>query len=124
MTWRSSDETVATVDENGLISALKEGTAIITATANEDSEVKAECTITVKRYDGVAAIYADGNVRVNGNILTINGCAGEIFTVYNASGAEMLSITADGGTIVRTLDLQSGIYILRHRTGAIKFTVK
>lgn len=28
--WSSSDETVATVDENGLVTALKEGTAIIT----------------------------------------------------------------------------------------------
>ena len=122
--WTSSDETVANVDENGLVSALKEGTAVITAIANADSEVKAECTVTVTRYSGVAAIYADGNVSVKGNVLTINGCAGEIFTVYNTSGAQMLSISADGGPIVRKLDLQPGVYILRHRTGAIKFTAK
>lgn len=42
--WTSSDESVATVDENGLVTALSVGEAIITATANGDA---ASCTVTV-----------------------------------------------------------------------------
>ncbi len=44
--WSSSDEEVATVDEKGLVTALKAGTAIIRAqSAVED--IFAECTVTV-----------------------------------------------------------------------------
>ena len=43
--WSSSDETVATVGADGTVTALKEGTAVITAKCGEKS---AECTVTVK----------------------------------------------------------------------------
>ena len=44
--WTSSDESIATVDENGNIKALKEGTVIITV-ETEDGLHKESCTITV-----------------------------------------------------------------------------
>ena len=47
VTWRSSDETVATVDENGLVTAVAVGTATITAKANDGSDVEASCAVTV-----------------------------------------------------------------------------
>ena len=47
--WTSSNEKVATVDENGLVTAAKntKGTAVITV-MTEDGLIKAECTVTVK----------------------------------------------------------------------------
>ena len=48
LAWTSSDENVATVDANGLVTAVKEGTATITAKANDGSNASASCTITVK----------------------------------------------------------------------------
>ncbi|MDE7310269.1 MAG: Ig-like domain-containing protein [Eubacterium sp.] len=45
-TWKSSKSSVATVDENGLVTAVKHGTAKITATADGVSK---SCTITVKQ---------------------------------------------------------------------------
>lgn len=45
ITWTSSDTTVATVDENGEVKALKVGEATITAKAN--GTVSATCTVTV-----------------------------------------------------------------------------
>ena len=46
VTWTTSDDTIATVDANGKVTALKEGTATITATTN-DGGFKAACTVTV-----------------------------------------------------------------------------
>lgn len=49
VTWTSSDSTVATVDQNGVVTALARGTAVITATA-ADGNYTATCTVTVSRY--------------------------------------------------------------------------
>ncbi len=45
VTWSSSNEDVATVDENGVVTALSEGSATITATAA--SGASASCQVTV-----------------------------------------------------------------------------
>ena len=44
--WTSSDESVATVSAEGVVTGVKAGTAVITATAGS---VKAECTVTVSK---------------------------------------------------------------------------
>ncbi|WP_163195567.1 cell wall-binding repeat-containing protein [Clostridium thermarum] len=46
VTWKSSDIRVATVDDNGTVTAVGEGTATVTATT-VDGGFKAICTITV-----------------------------------------------------------------------------
>mgnify|MGYP000484894623 CR=1 FL=1 len=46
VTWSSSDETVATVDESGKVTAVATGNATITATVGEES---ATCDITVQK---------------------------------------------------------------------------
>lgn len=47
VTWKSSDKTVATVDESGLVTAVGNGTADITATT-EDGGKTATCQVTVE----------------------------------------------------------------------------
>ena len=46
VTWESSDETVATVDENGVVTAVGRGEATVTVKAGEAS---ATCTVEVQR---------------------------------------------------------------------------
>ena len=57
--WSSSDEKVVTVDENGVVTARTYGTAIITATAEDDTngEISASCTIHVLFYDVTGGYY-------------------------------------------------------------------
>ena len=47
VTWSSSNTSVATVDQTGKVTAISVGLCTITATAADDSDVKAECTVTV-----------------------------------------------------------------------------
>ena len=47
ISWKSSNKKVATVDENGIVTAKKKGTCTITATSS--SGKKAKCKITVKK---------------------------------------------------------------------------
>ena len=46
VTWSSSNPTIAAVDQNGEVTAVKEGTATITAKAGDKT---ATCTVTVKK---------------------------------------------------------------------------
>ena len=50
VTWTSSDSTVATVDQNGVVTAVACGTAVITAAAADGSGASASCTVTVSSY--------------------------------------------------------------------------
>ena len=47
VTWASNAPTVATVNANGLVSALGVGTATITATTTDGSNLSASCVVTV-----------------------------------------------------------------------------
>ena len=49
VTWTSSDQSIATVDANGKVTAVAQGTATITVTSNFDNTKKATCTVNV--YD-------------------------------------------------------------------------
>ena len=51
VTWTSSDESVATVDANGRVTAVAAGSAVITATADGDETKTATCTVKVTSVD-------------------------------------------------------------------------
>ena len=58
--WSSSDSNVATVDENGVVTGVGAGTAIIKATAADGKGAYAECKVTVV-YNSVTLIDASEN---------------------------------------------------------------
>lgn len=47
--FKSDDEKIATIDENGVITAQKEGETIIYAISEENENIKAKCKITIVR---------------------------------------------------------------------------
>lgn len=65
VTWTSSNEAVASVDEDGLVTAEDAGTAIITVTT-EDGGKTAQCTITVLKIPvtGVSLNHTTAELRV------------------------------------------------------------
>lgn len=48
VTWSSSNESVATVSRAGRVTAIKAGTATITARASDGSAISSSCKLTVK----------------------------------------------------------------------------
>ena len=65
VTWKSSDEAVATVDTNGKVSAVKVGKAIITATAASGVTATCELTVVETPAESVKISLTYAIVRVN-----------------------------------------------------------
>lgn len=77
-TWKTSDETKATVDQDGKVTAVALGTANITATANDGSGVTATCVVTVNKVvtinqsdwgDGYSDSFTKDGVTVSAGII-------------------------------------------------------
>ena len=83
--WTSSNELVATVSAQGEVSAIAEGTAVITATCGE---VSAECAVTVEAKEEESMIEA---VRAN---------FGQ-YEVYDLAGLRVNSMPARGVYMIK-----------------------
>lgn len=62
--WTTSNAEVATID-NGTITAVSEGTAIITAASKADSNIKAQCTVTVTNNEESSSTEFDNVVYIS-----------------------------------------------------------
>ena len=71
VTWKSSNEDVAKVDANGVVSAIADGSCTITCTAKDGSGVKATCEVSVITHEWVdlglpsGTLWATCNVGAN-----------------------------------------------------------
>ena len=88
LSWTSDNEEVATVDGHGLVTAVGEGTATITATANDGSGVSASCVVTVTFIDGIADIETSKVtvLAANGRITVSGKEQDETVLVYDMGG--------------------------------------
>ena len=62
--WSSSDETVAAVDENGVVTAVGAGEAVITVTAVSPYRAADACTVKVAVYHRLTTRVEPGNGKV------------------------------------------------------------
>ena len=83
VTWNTSDNTVATVDENGTVTAVGAGEATITVTT-EDGNHTANCKVTVTQ-----SIYS-----ISADITALN--FGNAYTGYTQPAAQTVTITNNG----------------------------
>ena len=98
--WTSSNEAVATVDENGLVTGLTYGSTTITASAVDGSNVKASIPVKIDYYDLVFTnrspqeydyMYSSGKYNVTTRIK--NGCV----SIPDISGYRIVSIVGGNG---------------------------
>lgn len=114
VTWTSGNTSVATVDVNGTVKALAEGTAVITATSKENPSIKATATVTVKAVRDIEISGAPTKTEYN---------AGDMF---NPAGLSVKVLYSDGTDAVipngnfQWLDSATGQEILRETTTKIK----
>ena len=127
--WTSSDSTVATVDENGLVAAVNVGKAIITATTTNG--LKAECEVTVTETEVSGIIIDKGAMGIEGDDLEM--LVGETKTImvtvepetatdksltFESSNPEVASVDKEGkitalslGSTKITITAKSGVSV-------------
>ena len=81
VTWSVNDESVATIDANGLLTAVADGSVTVTATANDGSGVTGELVITVQ---------VSGEIKVTG--ITVTG-EGDATTITKGGGTLQMIAT-------------------------------
>lgn len=102
LTWSSSDESIATVDKNGLITAKKAGTVSITATSNYDPSITATCYLTVTdpkvesiKISGLPSKIAVGNsFKLKAIISPTNATNKEV--TWKSSNTNYATVTSNG----------------------------
>lgn len=108
--WESSDPSVATVDESGKVTAVGNGTAVITAYSSYKGGYGAKCLVTIGDISGIAEteMSDDVKVSVNNGIVSVSGAdANSVVTILSVDGKKVLR------TKEKTITgLASGLYIV------------
>lgn len=98
--WFSSDETVAAVDQNGVVTGVSAGTATITAASNSNPDRKGTCTVTVTENPALA----DGMITMKGSTLVLDGTISVSFYVQ-VSDEKLHDIHAEATLNGRTITI-------------------
>lgn len=118
--WMSSDETIATVDATGEVTAIGEGLCEIVATI-DGTDISAKCTVEVRKSSGI--IDADDNsinVETVSNQIIITGVPDSLpVTVFTTTGTCISSTLGNS-----TVNVATGIYIVRIGNRTVKVAVR
>lgn len=110
LSWTSSNESVATVSNSGLVTAIGVGNATITVTATHDTTVKtATCSVTVTNstpipVTGISLDKNELNLNTNGESASLTVVyepfnANQLTTTWTSSNESVATISGSGATI-------------------------
>ncbi len=103
--WTSSDETIASVDQSGNVTAIAAGTAVIEAAAQDGSGVKAACTVTVGNekkeqeisgQDSYVKEFGDEKFIIDAKLTVGNGTLS-----YRSDNEEIASVSEQGEVTIK-----------------------
>lgn len=115
--WTSSKPDIVKVDNDGNIEALNEGTATITATTKDGSNLSASCTVTVKKVSVNEIVLSNSSVTLQkGNGTTITA------TVEPDNAANKSVNWSSSNTAVATVDNAGNVSAVAKGTATITAT--
>lgn len=117
--WTSSDSTIATVDNTGKVTSIKAGTATITATTTDSSNLSASCTVNVKNPDVLAS-----GITLNKSTDSINiGSTDKLTATITPSNVTTMGVIwVSSDTSVATVDSNGNVKGVKAGTATITAT--
>ncbi len=113
--WTSSDESVATVDQNGNVTAIKEGVITVTAKV-ENTNLTASSVVTVKKQD-----ISSESITLDRNILELlEGSQDKLIATVTPDTAKVIWSSSDES--IATVDQNGNVTALRE--GEVIITAK
>ncbi len=111
-TWSSSNPDIASVDEDGWVTAVKAGDASVTATTADGSDLSAECRVSVHDLSGVQYVHNDGfTIKVVDSSIVIDGLNEGVTTALVSLDGHFLGIKKSENAPV-VYQVVPGIYII------------
>ena len=120
VTWKSSDDKIATVDANGKVTAVAVGKATITVTT-EDGGKTATCEVTVDFATGLEEAIANTAVYGKDGYIHIQPVAPMQAWVVNIAGTVVYHATISSAT---QIPVSTGIYLVKLGTGSESVVTK
>lgn len=122
VSWASSDESVATVDSNGNVKGLKEGSATITVTTKDGSKT-ATCKVTVSKPASTIAVTGV-SLNKTSLSLTVGGSQSLSATVSPSNASDKSVSWKSSDTSVATVDGSGNVKAVKAGTATITVTTK
>ncbi len=130
VTWASDNPSVATVDENGVVTAVAHGKTLITATLKNGREacciVYVDCNATIID-DDVYVYTSPTSTSTNGKIYRGEGVKVTSSAIYtNSSGQDLLAVTGynNKGALVSGYCLAEKVYLNKRNVSQIAVVKK
>jgi transglutaminase/protease-like cytokinesis protein 3 len=119
VTWTSSDPTIATVDSTGKVTAVKEGTATITATTADGSNLSASCAVTVNS----ATVTATGITLNKSTDALTTGNTDQLSAILTPSNVTTTNVTwTSSDPTIATVDATGKITAIKEGIATIMAT--
>lgn len=119
VTWSSSDDGIATVDDYGLVTAMDDGDVTITATATDGSEVAGTIDLNMSNQNVAVSNTSVSKLKMYPNpvedmLYIQNADMGSSLEIYNIGGQLVKSVNnLDSNTSIDVSELSDGIYVVR-----------
>ncbi|MBN1417017.1 MAG: Ig-like domain-containing protein [Bacteroidales bacterium] len=122
VTWSLSPEGVATIDANGLLTAVSDGSVVVTATANDGSGKSGSKTILISTGGSITDI-SNAGIILSPNPVT------DVLNLENTTLVQKVEIVGLNGSVIKTIrndartrlsidasNLNGGIYFIKLQT--------
>ena len=100
--WTSSDPAVATVDDNGKVTAIKAGTASITAKATDGSNYSVTCVVTVTgepKMDTILKLNKTATSITIGQVETLLAITNSPAVTWSSANTNVATVDSNGNVI-------------------------
>lgn len=128
VTWSVDKAAIATISETGLLTAVANGTVVVTARATDGSYKSGTATITISNQTSSISDFGTGSIELIPNpandYIRILSEQRAVVTITNIVGSVVLCTETDPNVDFSISNLKAGVYIVNIKSGDLNKVVR